>query len=66
MTQGAMIERGIVADVTEDGYTVASFDRDGLVTPPIAATDGTVYAQADLVYFCLFPDGTGRILCRIY
>ena len=65
MEKGAVIERGIIADVTEDGYLVASFDRDGIISPPIKSIGGTEYEKADLFYFFLFRDGTGKILCAI-
>ena len=59
------MERGRVESVTEDGYTIASWDRDGIVTPPIRPIDESTYAAGDAVYFFLFPDGTGRILAGI-
>lgn len=59
----AAIERGKVLAVTEAGYTVASFDREGIQSPPIQAIDETVYSVGSRVYFFLFPDGTGKILC---
>lgn len=59
----AVIERGTVLSVTAGGYTVASFDREGIQSPPIQAIDETVYSVGSRVYFFLFPDGTGKILC---
>ena len=57
-----MVERGKILMVTEDGYIVASLDRDGIVTPPIKPTDDAEYAVGDLVYFLIFSDGTGKVL----
>lgn len=65
MDKGAFIERGIIADVTEDGYIVASFDREGIISPPIQSIDGAEYQKANLVYFFLFRDGTGKIISFI-
>ena len=64
MEKGAMIERGCVQTAEAGLYTVASFDRDGIVTPPIAAADGESYQADDIVCFFLFRDGTGKILCH--
>lgn len=91
MGYGALIERGEILTVEEDGYTVKSLDRDGVETPPIrrlADVDyrGDVvrlnrepvtlldrgdaaredrYEAGERVYFFLFRDGTGKILCRM-
>ena len=64
MDKGVSIERGYILDVAADGaYTVASYDRDGIETPPIKPINRNTYTKGDLVYFFLFPDGTGKILC---
>ena len=63
MESGARIERGTVKTAGETGYTVASFDREGIVSPPITGIDERRYTVGDTVYFFLFPDGTGKILC---
>lgn len=64
MDKGVSIERGYILDVAADGaYTVASYDRYGIETPPIKPIDSSTYAKGDMVYFFLFPDGTGKILC---
>ena len=34
-----MLERGKIQSITDDGYIVASLDRDGIVTPPIRAEE---------------------------
>lgn len=59
----AVIERGTILTASEAGYTVASFDREGIQSPPILPIDGAVYTVGSRVYFFLFPDGTGKILC---
>ncbi len=63
MEKGACIERGKILTATEAGYTVQSLDRDGIMTPPIQPTDDSTYTVDDMVYFFLFRDGTGKILC---
>ena len=60
---GANIERGRVLTAENDTYTVASLDREGIVSPPIQTTDDKRYTVGDTVYFFLFRDGTGKILC---
>lgn len=83
---GARFERGVIRSAGDGGYTVASLDRDGIVTPAIAAAwapettvyaddgDGHItistepaagYAVGDMVYYFVFPDGTGKIICGI-
>lgn len=64
MNYGAIIERGRVTAATEKGYTVASLDRDGIESPPITGIDNTTYTVDDMVYFFLFRDGTGKIICK--
>lgn len=64
MDKSANIERGYILDVAADGgYTVASYDRAGIETPPIQPINNSTYTKGDMVYFFLFPDGTGKILC---
>lgn len=64
MDKSVSIERGYILDVTADGgYYVASYDREGIETPPIKPINDNTYAKGDLVYFFLFPDGTGKIIC---
>lgn len=60
----APIERGKITSVSEDGYVVASFDREGITSPKIGAIDNQEYAVNDIVYFFLFSDGTGKIVCK--
>lgn len=61
----AGIERGKVSSVTDEGCAVESMDRPGLITPPIKSTSETSYTTGDVVYFFLFPDGTGGILFKV-
>lgn len=64
MDNGVNIERGYILDVAANGgYYVASYDREGIETPPIKPISDSIYAKGDLVYFFLFPDGTGKIIC---
>ena len=67
-----IIERGKIVAVSEQGYSVASLDRDGIETPPLKALeDGQANAAAPgytvgtRVYYFIFSDGTGRIICAI-
>lgn len=59
----AKIERGRVIKADPAGYTVASLDRDGIVSLPIGTVAEEKYIEGDRVYFFLFRDGTGKILC---
>ena len=63
MKFGAMIERGRIVESSPEGYSVESLDRQGISSPPIIAISDTEYTVGDMVYFFLFVDGTGRILC---
>ena len=63
MEKGAFIERGKILTATEAGYSVKSLDRDGIISPPIQTIDDSTYTVDDMVYFFLFRDGTGKILC---
>ena len=58
---GAIIERGEVLTEESAVYTVKSYDRDGVITPPIKAISDS-YDVGDRVFFFLFRDGSGRIL----
>lgn len=60
---GGNIERGIVKTVTDNGYSLASYDRDGIETPPLKPIDEKTYSVGDKVYFFYFHDGTGKIIC---
>lgn len=59
---GAMIERGEVLTAESGAYTVKSFDRDGVITPPIHSNTSYSYSVGNHVFFFLFRDGSGRIL----
>lgn len=63
---GAFIERGEIRTKAGDKYAVTSLDRPGIEAAEMAAEgeEGT-YAIGDRVYFFLFRDGTGKILCRM-
>ena len=67
-----IIERGKITDVSENGYSIASYDRDGIITPPIRQVEWgkssdqmPQYEVGDEVYYFIFHDGTGRIICAI-
>lgn len=70
MNYGAKIERGRVTDRGEGGYRVASLDRDGIESLFIPAIESNgesgpaEYTVGDTVYFFIFRDGTGRIICK--
>lgn len=58
---GARIERGLVVSSKENGYTVASVSRDGIITPPLPCS-GDAVNVGDVVNFFLFDDGKGMII----
>lgn len=60
---GALVERGVITDIENAGYIVASLDRKDIISPPLAAI-GEDYAVNDMVLFVLFSDGTGKIFCK--
>ena len=62
---GAVIERGIVAETAAGGWRVKNLDRPGLTSRVIAGIDNTAYAVNDMVYFFMFRDGTGKIICKV-
>lgn len=62
---GAALERGKIAGIENGEYIVQSLDRDGIESPPLGTVKNESYQTGDRVYFFLFPDGTGKILCRI-
>ena len=58
-----VIERGKITASSGGKYTVMSYDRDGIVTPPLSAmTEGDTFQVGDDVFYLIFRDGTGRIL----
>lgn len=62
---GAKIERGVIAQTVDGKYTVQSFDRPGLVTPPIETINQQQHNAGDRVYFFLFDDGCGKIIASM-
>ena len=61
---GAPIERGKIAEVLTGGYKVDNLDRTGLTSREITGIDNTAYTVGDIVYFFMFRDGTGKIICK--
>lgn len=61
---GALVERGRIAQIANDGYRVENLDRRGLTSRAVEAMDNTEYAVDDIVLFVMYRDGTGKILCR--
>ncbi len=59
---GALLERGRVLSVSEDGAAVESLERGNVTSPPLAFPESLALAPGDTVYFCLFDDGDGLIL----
>lgn len=57
---GAKIERGRVTGVDDGLYTVESIDRPGVTGYGLPCFWGSV-SQNEVVYFFLFPDGTGGL-----
>ena len=62
---GAEIERGIITEADDGKYTVSSYDRPGVTAWEMEPIGEETYQTGDGVYFFLFPDGKGRILCGI-
>lgn len=62
---GALIERGVITAEIDGGYSVESFDRKGVITPPITGISQETYSAGDRVFFFLFNDGHGKILARL-
>ena len=59
-----IIERGTVTEITAGKYTVASIDREGIVTPPLPPLmEENSFSVGDQVIYFYFNDGTGRIIC---
>lgn len=69
LNYGALIERGKIKAMDSNGaYTVESIDRPNVTTPALAylfGTSGTIPAIGDRVYFFMFADGSGRVICKI-
>ena len=68
---GARVERGRLKGKQGERFTVESFCRPGIVTPPLKAIPAceeempVPYAVGDKVYFFVFADGGGAIIGRI-
>ena len=60
-----VIERGRIQTAANGKYTIASLDRDGIITPPMSPIDDNTYSVGDGVYYFYFKDGTGRIICNL-
>lgn len=60
---GGIVERGEVSQVHQDGYIISSLDRNGIITRPIKPVGTESYKAGDRVYYFIFNDGTGRIIC---
>lgn len=60
---GAVVERGIIRAADQKKYIVETLDRKGIESLQITALNGAPFAVGDIVYFFLFPDGTGKIIC---
>ena len=64
--ENGIIERGEILEETTNGYVIKSEDRDGIVTPPLKSIDEEqTYSTGDKVYYLIFRDGTGRIICKL-
>lgn len=61
---GTTVERGKIAEAVSGGYRVSDLDRPGLTSGVITGIDNTAYTVGDTVYFFLFRDGTGKIICK--
>lgn len=60
---GAMVMRGIVTGVEDDGKCrVESIDQPGITTLPLHCTPDTAAATGSTVLYCEFADGDGAVL----
>lgn len=63
---GAMVERGKVRRIDGNGKCIiASIDRPGIVTLPIAQPPDSTIQEGSVVIFCEFADGQGAIFATI-
>ena len=62
---GTFVERGQVTEAKEDGYIVTSYERPGVITPPMKGINNEEYSAGDRVFFFLFNDGDGRIIGKL-
>lgn len=61
---GAPLERGVIEQIKDQKYTVASISRKGITSPPIPSAAKDTLSIGDLVFFFLFDDGDGLILAK--
>lgn len=61
---GAALERGRVVNIENGKYRVESLDRPGLSSTPMKIFSGETLTKGDSVFFYLFADGDGIILCK--
>jgi len=64
--EAGRIERGEIISVDDGRYTIRSFERDGIVTPPLETLiPENIFSAGDKVCFFYFNDGTGRVICKL-
>ena len=62
---GAPLERGVIEEITDGKYRVASITRDGIKSLPIPSIAKDTLSVGDKVLFYVFEDGDGLIIFRI-
>lgn len=65
MEHGALIERGEIVGITDDGYIIRSITREGIELKKIQTITDATYTKGELVYFFAFSDGKGSIISAI-
>lgn len=63
-THGSALERGRVVGIENEKYRVESLDRPGLKSKAMKVFSGETLTEGDSVFFYLFADGDGIILCK--
>ena len=64
--QFGVIERGAITSKENGKYSVLSLDRAGIVIMSInPMITGSTFNVGDRVVFFSFPDGTGKIVCKL-
>ena len=62
----ARIERGTIIEASDGNeYKAQSLDRRGVVSGTLKALGDATYQTGDRVEYYTFPDGTGRIFCKM-
>lgn len=61
---GALIERGEITQVRDDGYIIRSYSRYPVMTNPLKSIAADIFRVGDTVYYFMFDDGSGLILSR--